>query len=304
MARERLNGLRDRFAAIACAVFAVLGIANTAAARDRPLVWALQGPTNTVYIAGSMHLLRSKDSALSDNLSRAYLNAERIVMEVDMDDLDEAAMADWTLKHATYAPESHKSLRSALGDARWQKLNAQTAPAGLPLLAVDMYKPWMVGLTYSLLQMQKLGLDPKLGVEQQLTNKARRDHKPITGLETVQQQLLIFDNLPDDLQLKFLDQSIEEATDARQQLEQISRAWKSGNEKKLSAELLDEYSRFPELYEALVSKRNLAWIPQIKALLHGTDDYLVVVGALHLVGEGGVIHLLELDGLQPTRMQH
>lgn len=284
------------------ASLALLLTTGAAVARDRPLVWALHGPTNTVYIAGSMHLLRPEDSLLSDNLNRAYADAERIVMEIDMDDLDENALAAETLQLASYPPQSHQTLRGALGEERWNRINAQTEAAGLPLAALDGFKPWMVGLTFSVLQMRQLGLDPKLGVEQQLAARAKADHKPITGLETAQQQLAIFDALPDALQLRFLDQTLEESKDAPRELAQMTRAWKRGDEKQLASELLEEYAGFPELYDALVWKRNQAWVPQIEALLTGHDDYLVVVGALHLIGDRGVIQLLKRDGLTPQRL--
>ncbi len=106
----------------------------------------------------------------------------------------------------------------------------------------------MVGLTFSVLQMRQLGLDPKLGVEQQLAARAKADHKPITGLETAQQQLAIFDALPDALQLRFLDQTLEESKDAPRELAQMTRAWKRGDEKQLASELLEEYrlvGRYP-----------------------------------------------------------
>jgi uncharacterized protein YbaP (TraB family) len=251
-----------------------------------------------------MHLLRAADAQLSGALDHAYADAKRLVMEVDTDDLDEAAIAQWTLLHGSYPADSHQTLRSVLGEERWQRVNQETEKTGLPLAAVDTLKPWLVGVTYSVLQLQQLGLDPKLGVEQQLTTRARQDHKPITGLETVEQQLSLFDDLPLPLQLRFLDLTIEETKDAQQEVDELTNAWKSGDERKLAASLLNEYARFPELYDMLVSRRNLAWIPQIEALLQGHEDYLVVVGALHLVGDRGVIHLLQQDGLKPQRVLH
>lgn len=300
-AHDRTGGRTVR---LFVATLTSLCAAAVADARNQPLVWALHGPSNTVYIAGSMHLLRREDATLSDNLNRAYADAERLVMEVDMDDLDEAATSAWTAQHGRYDADSHMTLRTRLGDPLWQKLNALTEPAGLPLSAVNDFKPWLVGLTYTLLQLQKLGLDPELGVEEQLTRRARADHKPITGLETVPQQLTIFDSLADDLQRRFLEQTVEEAKDAPQELNSLASAWKNGDERALSRELLQEYARFPELYDALVWRRNQAWVPQIAALLHGKDDYLVVVGALHLVGDRGVIHLLQRAGLAPQRLTH
>lgn len=285
-------------------VAGALSVSSTAGTRERPLLWALHGASNTVYIAGSMHMLRAADATLSEGLDRAYADAERIVMELDTDDLDETAAARFTLEHGSYPPGSGRTLRNALGEERWRRINVRTEAAGLPLAALNNVEPWVVGITYSVLQMQQLGLDPKLGVEQQLTARAKQDHKPISGLETLEQQLALFADLSEAQQIRFLDLTVEQSDDTEGQIAALTRAWQRGNEKQLSDTLLHEYRRFPELYDLLVSRRNAAWIPQIKALLHGTDDYLIVVGALHLVGARGVIHLLERDGLRPQRVTH
>ncbi len=281
-----------------------LALSAVAQARDRPLLWALHGPANTVYIAGSMHMLKPEDATLADGLDQAYARAKRVVMEIDMDDLDQSAAAQWMMQHGSYSPESHKTLRAALGEERWKRIDAITQKSGLPLEAMNAIEPWVVGLTFSVLQMQSLGLDTSLGVEEQLTARAKQDHKPITGLETIEQQLTLFDSLSDADQVRFLDLTVDETQNPKQQLEEMTAAWRRGDEAELSRELLQEYGKFPGLYDTLVKQRNLAWIPQIKALLTGKEDCLVVVGALHLVGERGVISLLQKDGLKPQRIQH
>lgn len=278
--------------------------ASAAVARDRPLLWALHGAGNTVYIAGSMHMLKPEDSTLSDGLDQAYAQARRIVMEVDTDEIDQSSTASWMLEHGRYPPESHKTLHSTLGEARWQRTNAVTQKVGLPLEVLDGVEPWVVAVTYSVMQLQSQGLDPKLGVEEQLSARAHQDHKPISGFETVQQQLALFSELSEADQLRFLDLTLDEADDPQAQLTAMTAAWRRGDEAELAKELLQEYSKFPQLYAILVERRNSAWIPQIKALLTGHDDVLVVVGALHLVGERGVIRLLQQAGLKPERIRH
>ena len=62
--------------------------------------------------------------------------------------------------------------------------------------------------------------------------------------------------------------------------------------------LLEGYSGLPELYEAVVYRRNANWVPRVRALLGRPDDYLVVVGALHIVGERGLVALLQDEGLR------
>ena len=289
------------FGLVSCLVGG-LGLGNTALARERPLLWALHGPHNTVYIAGSMHMLPADRSAASDGLDRAYADAEKLVMEIDMDDLDPAAAAAWTLQHGVYAADSGRTLRTVLGEERWRRIDAATTKAGLPLAAVSQFQPWLVALTFTQLQLQTLGLAVDQGVESKLTERAKVDHKPIAGLETMEQQLGLFAGLSEADQIRFLDQTIEDGTDAQQQIDALVAAWRRGDERDLTRKLLEEYARFPRLYDALVRTRNAAWIPQLQAMLSGNDDYLVVVGALHLVGDEGVIAMLERAGLKPVRV--
>jgi uncharacterized protein YbaP (TraB family) len=160
-------------------------------------------------------------------------------------------------------------------------------------------EPWAVALLYSATQMTRAGLDPQLGVEEQLLRRAAVDHKPITGLETLEFQLSLFDSLSPEAQARLLEMTVAEAGDVERELDGMGTAWRSGDASQLERLLLREYREFPDLYESLVYRRNRDWVPQVEALLQGKDDVLVVVGALHLVGERGLIDLLRRRGLQP-----
>jgi uncharacterized protein YbaP (TraB family) len=90
--------------------------------------------------------------------------------------------------------------------------------------------------------------------------------------------------------------------DVESETQSVVTAWRSGDAAKLAALLSDEYKSFPNLYRVLVSERNKRWVPQIEKLLHGNQDVFVVVGALHLVGEGGLLELVRHDGFKPEQM--
>ncbi|MFO1426433.1 MAG: TraB/GumN family protein [Steroidobacteraceae bacterium] len=262
-------------------------------------IWVLHGRHNSVYVAGSMHLLRSGESQLPASYERAYASARRIVMEIDLDDLDPSAAASFTSTHAIY-PEG-QSLHATLGDARWERARAAFESAGLPVSALDRMEPWAASLLYSVTQMTRAGLDPTLGVEEQLVQRARGDHKPITGLETLEQQLALFDDLPMESQARLLELTLDENADLDAELANLGRAWRNGDAGGLEKLLLRDYREFPDLYESIVYRRNRAWVPQVEALLQGEEDVLVVVGALHLVGERGLIELLRRRGVRAER---
>lgn len=264
-------------------------------------VWALRGASSTIYLAGSVHLLRADDAELPPALLSAYADAEALVMEVDMDDLDPMAAARFTQQYALFTGDA--GLRTTLGEVLWTRASAAGDRLGIPLQALDRLEPWAVALLLSVTELTQTGLDPQFGVEEQLKRRAGRDGKPITGLETIEYQLGLFDALDMAAQARFLDLSLRAAADVQSELATLTRAWREGRVAELERVLLQEYATFPELYEALIYRRNRAWIPRLRALTEGSVDTLVVVGAMHLIGERGVIALLRGAGLDPQPLR-
>jgi len=260
-------------------------------------VWALHGEHNTVYLAGSVHLLKANDSRLPAAFDRAYSGSKALVMELDLNKVDPAEAAGWMLEHGTI-PEGG-SLRALIGDDRYRRVSAEADRLGVPMEAVDMLQPWAVGIELVEMQYVQLGFDPQQGVEQQLQQRALADGKPISGLETLDEQLGVLESLPPADQLRFLDMVVSEMRDVQGETQSVVSAWRSGDTTKLAALLSDEYRSFPALYRVLVADRNKHWVPQIEKLLHEKQDYFVIVGALHLVGEGGLLELMRRDGYKP-----
>ncbi len=286
--------------ALACCA-ALLGLAPALAqADDAGLVWALRGAHNTVYLAGSVHLLRDDGAPLPAPLERAYGDAEALLMEIDLDSLDPMAGARFTATHAIYGADT--SLPAVLGEQRWRATVAAAERAGVPPAMLERFEPWAVALLLTVAQLQKEGLSPEAGVEQQLARRAAQDGKPIDGLETLEQQLTLFDALSPELQARFLELTVAEAADVGTELDQIYAAWRAGRVEDLEALLTREYARFPELYASLVDARNAAWVAPIRAQLERREDVLVVVGSLHLVGPQSVIARLRAAGLEPVRV--
>jgi uncharacterized protein YbaP (TraB family) len=148
------------------------------------------------------------------------------------------------------------------------------------------------------LQYAQLGFDSQAGVEQQLERRAQTDGKPTSGLETMSEQLGVFETLSPEEQARFLDLIVTEMHSVGSETQSVVSAWRVGDSARLAALLGDEYRSFPALYRTLVSDRNKRWVPQIEKLLKAKDNYFVVVGALHLVGDGGLLELMRRDGFK------
>jgi uncharacterized protein len=261
------------------------------------LVWAIQAPHCTVYLAGSVHLLPAQDATLPSALERAYADSRRLVMELDLAKVDAQAISDYMQQHGTLG--QGENLRSVVGAERYARVSAAAAPLGLPTQVIDTQAPWLVGLELAELEYTHLGLDPQSGVEEQLVRRAQADGKPTSGLETLPEELGGIATLSPADQLRLLDQSLDDLKDSPAEMREILSAWRKGDAGRLAKLLAREYDDFPNLYRTLVRERNVRWLPGIRQLLEGTENTLVVVGTLHLVGDGGLLELLRKDGFDP-----
>lgn len=274
-----------------------LGLLGSLNAHAGSPVWAIHGDHNTVYLAGSVHLLKANDSRLPAAFDRAYGGSKALVMELDVSKVDQMQAAGWMLEHGML--KEGTSLRATIGEDRYRRVSAEAERLGVPMEAADMLQPWALGLQLLEMQYMQLGFDPQQGVEQQLQHRAQTDGKPISGLETMEEQLGVLQTMSYSDQARFLDMVVTEMHDVESETNSVVNAWRTGDAAKLSALLSDEYKSFPALYRVLVTDRNKRWVPQIEKLLHGSQDYFVIVGALHLVGDGGLLELMRRDGYKP-----
>ncbi|HEY6642569.1 TraB/GumN family protein [Povalibacter sp.] len=261
-------------------------------------LWSVQGKTNTVYLLGSVHFLKPSDE-LPQAIDAAYRDAERIVMEIDMDDLDAGAAQQATMELGLLPDNT--TLESELGSAAYEQVAKQARIIGIDPALLNRFRPWLAAMTLVQLQLMKQGLDPQSGVEQRLTARAVADKKEITGLETMRQQLEMLAGLPPVQQREFLMYSVEDAERAAEEIDELISAWRHGDTAALARLLEEGFDQYPDLYRPLTVDRNKQWLKPIEALLTSQDDYLVVVGALHLVGKDSVIDLLEGRGHKVTQ---
>jgi len=273
-------------------LFATLSV--HADARGTSSVWAMKGAKNTVYLAGSVHALPKEHSDLPPQLERAYAAASFIVMEVDLDDMDPLEAVQFVTSRGTL-PEG-ETLEDIIGADGYAKVAKLAGTLEVPEIVISKLEPWAAAMVLTQFALTKTGYDPQLGIDMQLVGRARADGKRIDGLETVVDQLGIFDGRGVDEQKKFLIESTDDAAKLSDDLRRLIVAWRAGDLKALGTELDKERKSTPGLYDELLGERNRKWLPKIEALLQQDQDVLVVVGALHFVGRDGLLELLSKDG--------
>ncbi len=265
-------------------------------AHQGPAAWSLtQGKDQgTVLLLGSIHVLPEHMAELPPSVHGLYAQADTLVMELAMDQLDPVAFQ--THVSALGRQPDGVSLADSLGEAHWAQAQALATQIDLQLDMLASVKPWLAALTVTQLRLMQMGFSPEYGLEVQMTGWATRDGKPIAGLETPEEQIALFAGLPENEQIEMLLQSLADAVSIRQDVDNIVEGWKRGDLARMEHELLDSVRDSPALYEAIVVQRNRNWIAPIEALLARPGTHLVVVGALHLVGEDSVVAMLEARG--------
>lgn len=260
-----------------------------------PALWAVSSRSNTVYVFGSVHLLPEGGFAIGGALAEALEDAERVCLELDPDEHDEANTMRLTLARAI-DPEG-QSLFDLLGQDA-DRVRASAEAAGIDIAQFAAFEPWFAGLTVSLLALQQHGYDGKHGVEMIIQAAAKEEGKPVCALETLDAQLAMLDGMPARSQRDLLLQAIDEADEVDELIRPLLAAWRDGDEAYMERRLAEDIADYPDLADPLIFDRNERWADQVSEMLEGDDDVLVVVGAMHLVGERGLPALLAERGFR------
>lgn len=275
-----------------------------------PLLWKVSDKDNSVYLLGSFHLLMPDDYPLSRDIDVAFADAEKLAFELSPAEMGSpqlgiqmgqaALRSDGTQLDSELPPATQAKLSA------WSAANAtDLQKTGMAPQLMQMFEPWFVGLMVTITEMTKMGLDPKLGLDAHMAARAAESKKPTAGFETGAQQIAFLDGMGRKEQLQFLQEALSESADGKDEVQKLHAAWRAGDADKLWKEMAVEMrSAYPQLYRHINVDRNNAWVPKIEQRLKndGTDDTLVVVGALHLLGEDGVVEKLRAKGYDVERV--
>jgi len=283
-------------------LFVAYLFAAPALADEHPLLmWRLDGTNNTIYLLGSVHLLREQDHPIPSAINAAYEEADTLIMELDMDDLD--PVATQTLINELGMIKDGGSLSDLMGADLYAEAEQIANDINIPLAMLSGTEPWLAAINVEQLILMRIGFNPLYGIESFLMRKAGVDQKEILGLETIGEQLGFLDRMSLDAQRSLLMQTLAESADMENIMDELVAAWRHGDIDYLEKSMLADMQDFPELYDALVVNRNQNWTQQIEALLDDDQDYLIIVGALHLIGKDGLPTMLRKRGQELTQMQ-
>ena len=287
--------LKRAFTAVAVLVAATL--AALPAAAD-PALWVVRDKDSTLYLLGTVHVLKPDTVWRTPAIDKALAEADELWIEVDTDDT--AAMAPLVRK---YGLDPANPLSSKLTAEQKTRLDAAAVSMGATGASFEPLRPWLAGLQLSMGPLMKAGYDPASGVEAKLKAAARESGKPIRTLESLEQQIGFFGDLPPAVEMAFLLSALDEMDSGPAMLDALVAAWSAGDVQALNDLMVVEMAAdYPELYEALLVRRNRDWAGQIQTMLAGDGVSVIAVGAAHLVGDDSVQALLEKRGLKVERL--
>ena len=297
-----LNISRTLIAALGLSIgfSSVHAIADETASEQKVSIWRIDDEDSTVFLAGSIHLLREEDYPLPPAFDRVYEQSDRLIFELDMANMHDPAVQQ-AVQVLGALPEG-EILSDLLEPDTISQLRDYLAAAGLSRDAFDRLTPGMIFLSLSSLEATRSGARPDLGLEVRYYRKSVNDGKPSEGLETAASQLSMLSELDPDVVDALITSTIEDFETFPETMTALVAAWKTGSSSTITELVHEPYQDAPEFYEALLTKRNQDWIDDIEAALATEEDVMVLVGAAHHVGKDSVIELLKKRGLSPKQL--
>lgn len=264
-----------------------------------PALWVIEDADTKIYLFGTVHILKPGMGWFDDEVKAAFDRSDRLIME-----LVEPDMATTQQLFGKYGiDQTGKPLTSKMTEEERAVYSRAMEKVGLPVAAFEPLDPWAAAVTMQVVGLQKSGYDVNSGVETQLTAAAKAANKPILGVETMEQQLQIFDNLSQETQLRFLVEGAKSIDDLNGMMEKMVDLWGQPDPEGLAA-LMNEGLSDPKLFAELLTNRNAQWALWINKQLEKPGTSFMAVGAGHLSGATSVPELLKAYGIEAKRIAY
>lgn len=265
---------------------------------DNSLLWEVNGNglKEPSYLFGTFHLMCKGDIVISEQLKKAFGNAAAVYMELDMDDpavimggLMMINMKGGKKLPDLYSEEDYKKVSSYFKDS-----------LHMPITFLERTKPYFL---VAMLYPKMMPCKTVSGVEEELVRLAKKENKPVNGLETMQFQASVFDSIPYEEQAKELLKSIDSMAAYTKYFDTMVQVYKSQQLDAMEALFSKSEFGMEDHQDILLDKRNKNWVTQLKIIMQ-KQPVFVAVGAGHLVGKNGLIALLKKQGYKVRPLQN
>lgn len=289
----RYNNTLPWLAAAILICWQLTGLAETS-------VWKVSKGENYIYLGGTIHMLKPEDFPLPPAFERAYQDSQCLLFETDISAINQPEVQARLLNQAIAPPA--QQLNKVLSARTYQLLSEAASSRGVDMAFLSQFKAGMVIVTLQSLDYLRLGMTNE-GVDAWFYARASRDGKAIGTFEALQQQLDILLNMGLGWEDDFVRLSLRDLERNTAMMDDIVNAWRTGKTASLQTLFVDEMQKdYPRAYKDLMVNRNNNWLPQILQLFETPGVEFVLVGTAHMVGEHGLLALLEQQGYHLTQM--
>lgn len=260
-------------------------------------MWLVEDDDTYIYMLGTMHALPRGTDWDDGKVAGAIAAADELVLELPPEELV-AAGAIFQALAPRSAPLAMDKRLPADALARYRALEASGGDFG-----GDKLDDWAVMVLMGQRVAQNAELMPSKGVEAGLTATFEAAGKPVGGLETAREQLMLFETLDPQTQRVLLTRAAAKADKAVQDVDALTAAWTRGDIAALEKLINEDIDVVPAARAAIITDRNRRWAAWIKQRMAQPGTVMLAVGAGHLVGSDGVPAMLEAEGIKVTRVQ-
>lgn len=290
------GGFRAIIAALcAAAMLTACGAPDTQQAR--PALWLVSDDDTSIYLLGTMHALPDHMEWQTGPVRKAIAAADMLILELSPPQAQQAgAIFSKLAARTTPLAVPERLAPAALTQYR-------SLPLTQRLALSDKLDDWALMLILGQKAAQDAKLSSSIGVEARLTEAFTAAKKPISGLETAESQLMIFETLSPDTQRLLLNKAMTKANSASDDVLALLAAWAKGDVIGLERKINEDVDEAPEAHQRLISERNQRWATWTVQRMAEPGTILLAVGAGHMVGPEGLPALLHDRGLTVTRLQ-
>jgi uncharacterized protein YbaP (TraB family) len=261
------------------------------AQRDKTntLLWEISGNglNEPSYLFGTIHMICKEDFLLSESVKQKFASSKQIYLELDMDDpqLQGKMMQQMQLA-------GKETLKNKLGESNFKKLDSfLQKEMSMNLVMFDKLKPMMV---MGLLAQRLLPCATMESYDLNFVEMASEQKKELLGLEKVEEQIGVFDAIPDSLEIRSIMNMVNDFDAQKKEFTRMSAIYKSQDLEALY-QLMVESPEMMGSQELLLDRRNRNWIPVMESAMKNSSTFFAV-GAGHLGGSQGVLELLRKQG--------
>ena len=243
---------------------------------------------------GSLHVLTPEYYPLSDTIEKAYARSTVLIEEVDIDEMTNPVTVMALAGKAMLT--DGRTLDQLISADLYKRVLGRAEKVGLPAVAVQRMKPWMVALALTTPTLTAAGFNADLGIDKHFFDRAKKAGLERRALETVAFQIDRLDQMSAADQQEMLRATIEDLEAQITNVKKIADAWSRGDTTSLETLLLGATADSPDLYKRLIVERNQSWVASVETCLKQKTSCFVVVGAAHLVGPDSLVALLRKRG--------